>query len=130
MISDELMMIWESATCDERFSEEFVARNRSKSLWYTVRKTHSLEAPGRLPGRSGRLQGGSGEVPGGSRRLPGGSREAPGRLRGGSGRLGESSDSSGVAQGRSRESLGDRLGCVLGGQEGVFGASWGHLGGI
>ena len=74
-------------------------------------------------GGSGEAQGGPGEPPG---RLLGGSGEA---LRG-SGRLGESSDGSGEAQGGSGEALGGRLGGVLGGQETVCGASWGHLGGL
>ena len=81
--------------------------------------------------------GGSGEAPGGSGEAPGGPGEAPGRLLGGSGealggsgRLGESSDGSGEAQGGSGEALGGRLGGVLGGQETVCGASWGHLGGL
>ena len=81
--------------------------------------------------------GGSGEAPGGSGEAPGGPGEAPGRLPGGSGealrgsgRLGESSDSSGEAQGGSGEALGGRLGGVLGGQEAVCRASWGHLGGL
>ena len=77
-----------------------------------------------------RLRGGSGRLRGGSGRPRGGSREAPGRLWGGSGRLGESSDGSGEAQGGSGEALGGRLGGVLGGQETVCGASWGHLEGL
>ena len=74
-------------------------------------------------GSSGEAPGGPGEAPG---RLLGGSGEALG----GSGRLGESSDGSGEAQGGSGEALGGRLGGVLGGQETVCGASWGHLGGL
>ena len=90
-----------------------------KPLWYTVTRNHILEAPG----GSGEAPGGPGEAPG---RLLGGSGEALG----GSGRLGESSDGSGEAQGGSGEALGGRLGGVLGGQETVCGASWGHLGGL
>ena len=119
MISDELVMIRESATCDERYSEELVARNRLKSLWYTARKTHSLEAPGRLRGRSGRLQGGSGEVPGGSRRLRGGSGEALG----GSARVQ-------TAPGWLRDAPGSLWGTVLGTSWGARRACLGRLGDI
>ena len=89
---------------------------KSLSFWRLRGGSRRLRGPGRL-------RGGPGEAPG---RLPGGSGEA---LRG-SGRLGESSDSSGEAQGGSGEALGGRLGGVLGGQEAVCRASWGHLGGL
>ena len=74
--------------------------------------------------------GGSGEAPGGPGEPPGRLLGGSGEALGGSGSLGERSDGSGEAQGGSGEALGGRLGGVLGGQETVCGASWGHLGGL
>ena len=79
----------------------------------------------------------SGEALGGSRAAPGRPRGGSGRLRGGSrevlgrsGRPDAGPELSKEAQGGSREAVGKRLGGVLGGQEAMLQAFWGHLGSI